>query len=835
MSKPLLIVESPTKARTISQYTSGEYEVLACVGHIKDLPRKELGIDVDNQFAIKLEVLPDRKTFIRELKQKAKVAEKVVLATDPDREGEAIADHLASEIPKANIVRVQFTEITKAGVAQGMSEAHPIDEHLVAAQKARRIIDRLVGYKISPILWNTLQKTMSFVNSPLSAGRVQSAAVKILVDRERKRATFTASEYYDLEAELATPEGETFKARLIRLNDSRLARGNDFDRETGVLSNSKVLVLSKSQAEALAEELQPGPWNIADIQEKPQVSRPRPPFTTSTLQQEAARKLRLGARQTMRLAQQLYEAGFITYMRTDSTHLSQEALSRSRSIIASQFGQDYLPKSPVQYVTKVKNAQEAHEAIRPSGTQWTAPAVVSKSLGTQAAKLYDLIWKRTLASQMTPARIKQTILLITCQNSRFEARGKVIVFPGYMRVYVEGRDDPGKAIADRELVLPSVAREDNLTCGVLTVLDHITKPPARFTEASLIKELETRGIGRPSTYASIIDTIQKREYVKNIKGTLTPTFLAVAVTQLLENHFALLVDAGFTARMENNLDAISRGEADMVPVLNSFYFGDETFPGLEPMLQTKVDIRKACTISLGTFEDMPIEVRIGNYGPYITWNEERKSVPDHIPMGDLNLKKALDILATGTEEDETLGQDPKSGEMVYLKHGPYGLYVQQGDTKKRKAIPKGTAREDVTLEYALQLLALPREVGQHPESGEPILADYGRYGPYLKHKTQNAKLTPPLSPLTITLDEALAVFSRQSRPAQELKSIGEHPETKQLIVLKEGRYGPYVTDGKVNASLPKDLDMNSITLELAVELIDKRRAAGPKKRRRRKK
>lgn len=835
MSKPLLIVESPTKARTISKYTGGEYEVIACVGHVKDLPKKELGVDVDNDFKMTLQVLPDRKSFIKELKTKAKAAPRVVLATDPDREGEAIADHLASEIPKANVERVQFTEITKAGVEAGMSQSHPIDTNLVDAQKARRIIDRLVGYKISPILWNTLQKNMSFVTTHLSAGRVQSAAVKILVDRERQRAAFTSAEYFDLDAELVTAGREQFTARLHSIDSKRLARGKDFNKETGKLAKTDVLLLTKTQAEALVEELKPGPWIVSDIEEKPQTSKPRPPFTTSTLQQEASRKLRYATRRTMRLAQRLYEAGFITYMRTDSTHLSNEALHASRSIISSQFGSDYLPASPVQYVTKVKNAQEAHEAIRPAGTSWPTVPMVTKATGAEAGRLYELIWKRTLASQMTPARLKQTIYTIDCQKCTFEARGKVIVFPGYMRVYVEGRDNPNKALLDQETLLPKVALNENLSCDALSVLDHVTKPPARYTEATIIKELEARGIGRPSTYASIIDTIQRREYVNNKKGTLIPTYLAVAVTQLLENHFAPLVDSGFTARMEDNLDAISRGEDAIVPTLKSFYFGDETFVGLEPMLKTKVDIGKACSIPMGEFEDLPIETRVGNYGPFISWNNERRSIPADLAMGDVTLEKALEILKTGGEPDAPIGNDPETGDPVFIKHGPYGHYVQLGETKTRKSIPKSKSLEDVTLDYALQLLALPREVGVHPESGEIILADYGRYGPYLKKGKTNAKLPPALDPVTVSMEEAVEIFSKQNRGPVELKTLGKHSETGETLVIKDGRYGPYITDGKVNASLPKGTDPEHFTLDEAIELINKKRAAGPKKRRRRKK
>ncbi len=835
MTKPLLIVESPTKARTISQYTGGDYDVIACVGHVKDLPKKELGVDIENDFAMTLQVLPDKKTFIKEFKSKAKSAPRVVLATDPDREGEAIADHLASEIPKANIERVQFTEITRAGVEEGMSQSHPLDSHLVDAQKARRIIDRLVGYKISPILWNTLQKNMQFVQTHLSAGRVQSAAVKILVDRERLRAVFISASYHDLDVELENKKGESFTARLISMHSKRLARGSDFDKQTGELHKKDAILLSKTQAEALAEELQPGPWIVDSVEEKPQTSKPRPPFTTSTLQQEASRKLRFGSRRTMRLAQQLYEAGFITYMRTDSTHLSDEAFSASRTIIQSQFGSDYLPKSPVQYVTKVKNAQEAHEAIRPAGSSWPTVESVSRTVNTDAGKLYDLIWKRTLASQMNPAKLKQTIYTISCQESLFEARGKVITFPGFMRVYVEGTDDPGQALLDKETLLPEVSEKETCACNDISVVAHQTKPPARFTEATIIKELEAKGIGRPSTYASIIDTIQRRDYVTNKKGTLIPTYLAVAVTQLLENHFTLLVDAGFTARMEDNLDAISRGEEAITPVMKSFYFGDDTFVGLEPMLNTKVDIGKACSIPMGEHEDLPIETRIGNYGPYISWNDERRSIPADLAMGDVTMEKALEILKSGSEPDAPIGTDPESGEPVYLKVGPYGLYVQLGDSKKRKSIPKTIEKDDVSLDYALQLLALPRELGVDPESGETILADYGRYGPYLKKGKTNAKLSPPLDPVTVTLDEAVDVFKKSTRGPVELRTLGTHPETGESLIVKDGRYGPYITDGSVNVSLPKGEDPLTISMEDAVELVNKKRAAGPKKRRRKKK
>ncbi|MEE1506738.1 MAG: type I DNA topoisomerase, partial [Candidatus Neomarinimicrobiota bacterium] len=578
--KPILVVESPSKARTISKYLDGDFEVLACVGHVKDLPKNKLNIDVHNNFKATLEVLPDRKQFIQELKSKAKTASKVILAMDPDREGEAIADHITQEIPQATIERIQFLEITKTAVKNALGQPRPLNTNLISAQMTRRIIDRLVGYSISPVLWGTLQKNMKFVKTALSAGRVQSAAVKIMVDRERKRARFKQANYFDLKAVLKTANSENFESNLFKLNDQNLATGKDFERETGQLKNQEVLLLTESQANALLEELKPGPWVVSDIKEKPRTSKPYPPFTTSTLQQEAGRKLRYTAKNTMRIAQRLYEAGFITYMRTDSTHLSGEALNAARSDIDRLYGKEYLPAKPIQYATKVKNAQEAHEAIRPAGRVFTSMDTVSGALGDDASKLYDLIWKRTMASQMMPARMKQTMLFISNQNALFRSRGNVILFPGYMRAYVEGKDDPRAKLADKETILPEVNVNDKIHCDDLSAVEHNTKPPARYTEASLVKALEAKGIGRPSTYASIIDTIIFREYVKNVKGALIPTFLSVAVTQLLENHFASLVNTEFTSRMEDSLDAIARGELDAFPFMKSFYFGNEKTIGL---------------------------------------------------------------------------------------------------------------------------------------------------------------------------------------------------------------------------------------------------------------
>lgn len=831
-TKPILIVESPSKARTIARYLSNEYEVLACVGHIKDLPKKELGVDVQHDFRPTWRVLPDRRDFIRKLKAAAKTAPEIVLATDPDREGEAIAAHLAQEVAGSQLARVQFTEITKSGIAAGMREPHPIDERLVQAQLARRIIDRLVGYKISPVLWNTLQKNMRFVKTALSAGRVQSAAIKMIVDRERLRAAFKKAAFFTLKAELATADLQTFNATLYQLDGQRLATRKDFDSATGQLAKKKLLVLSRSQAEALARELEPGPWVVGHLEEKPITSWPAPPFITSTLQQEAARKLRFSARKTMRTAQSLYEAGYITYMRTDSTHLSNEALHAARSEVEQRYGHDYLPDKPVHYASKVKNAQEAHEAIRPAGAMIIPTEEVSAALEKDAARLYDLIRKRTLACQMKPARLKQTTVTVTNQKADFQALGRTILFPGYMAAYVEGRDDQEATPAERETALPDLQMDQRLSCEQLTAEERQTLPPARFTEASLVKELEAKGIGRPSTYATILERIQQRDYIENHKGTLIPTFLAVTVVQLLENHFEALVNAEFTARLEDRLDEISRGEAQAVPFMHDFYFGAPGVVGLETLLQATVDIRRACTIPLGTADDTPVAVRIGNYGPYIQQGERRRPVPAALAPGDLSLEAALKILEKSPEEPEALGADPVSGEPIQLKEGPYGKYLQKGDSKVRKSLPKGFDPAELDLDMALALLALPRRLGVHPDSGEEIFADYGRYGPYLKTASVNHKLTPPATPLTVTLEQAVELLARTRKSSTVLKTLGTHPKTGATIVLKDGRFGPFVTDGEVNASLPKDSDPARLTLEQAAALIAKKHAAGPTRRRR---
>lgn len=835
MNKPLIIVESPAKARTIEKYLSNEFEVFACVGHIKDLPRKELAVDVDNDFAATFVAMEGKEDVIKAIKKKSTKAPEVILATDPDREGEAIAAHIAEEIVNKSVSRVQFTEITKEGIMEGMNQRHEIDKFLVNAQYTRRVIDRLVGYKLSRLLWSTLQKTMSFVKGSLSAGRVQSAALKMIVDRERLRALFKSATYYDLQAELETDTFENFNADMIRLDGKRLAASKDFDSNSGKLKKDNVLLLSSSQARALAEELQNGPWMVSSIEEKPQTSNPYAPFTTSTMQQEASRKIRFSARKTMRMAQRLYEAGFITYMRTDSIQLSNEALTGARKVIKDRYGDEFLPDKPVKYKSKVKNAQEAHEAIRPSGINFTDVKTVSAKVGSDEGKLYDLIWKRTVASQMKPAKLKRTIVDIENQNTVFRARGRVILFPGYMRAYVEGSDNPDGKLADRERFLPTMKEGQRLGCKKLTPEEHNTKPPARFTEASVIKEMEKQGIGRPSTWASIIGRIQEKEYIHNKKGSLVPTFLAVAVTQLLENHFSSLVDSQFTSKMEDELDSISRGDSDPLPFMNGFYFGNDENPGLEKMLENEIDIRKACTVLIANGSVEEIVIRVGNYGPYLEQGEERRNIPAEFSMGDISIEKALEILAKDASQTQLLGVDNESGQSIYLKEGPYGPYVQLGDSKTRKSLPRGTEKENVDLKLAIKLLSMPRLLGTHPETGDEIRVDFGRYGPYLKVGDKNVKLPHPHDPLIVTLDAAVDVIKNRNKPSSDLKTLGKHPDTGEAITLKDGRYGPYVSDGKFNASLPKDISPDDVDLETAVSLINDRRAKGPAKKRRRRK
>ena len=832
--KSLIIVESPSKIKSISNILGDNFDVISCVGHFKDLPEKELAVDVENDFATKFVVHPDKKDFIKSLKQKAKSAEKIYLATDPDREGEAIAFHLSEEVPNANIERVQFTEITRSGIEEGMQHPRELDYDLVEAQKARRIIDRLVGYKISELLRRSIQTTLSNLKKSLSAGRVQSATIKILVDRERQRMKFKDVTYFDLKANMLTKNDESFSVVLFSLSDMKLASGKDFDPETGTLKNNKVMVLSESQAKALTEELSSGSWAVIDKEEKPQNANPPPPFITSTLQQAAGQKLRFSAKRTMINAQQLYENGFITYMRTDSLQLSSEAIQAARNMIKSSFGDKYLPEKPNHYKSKVKNAQEAHEAIRPAGKTIKSAEEVERSLGKDAANLYKLIRMRTLACQMKPAKILRTIILIQNQKAVFRAVGKVIQFPGYRLAYMENQSQADKQIDDG--VLPAMEKGEELSCEKLNIESHTTKPPPRYSEPSLIKEMVNRGIGRPSTYAAIIGNIQSRDYVNYVKQKLIPSFVAVAVTQLLENHFEPLVNTDFTANLEDRLDQISRGELNLIPFMKDFYFGSNDVMGLEKMLEEKIEIREACSMKTPSLNGESPVARLGRFGPYLDAGETRRSIPHDCALGDLTEKKVQEILNTTIESlSVELGKEPESGELLYLKKGQYGPYIESSETKKRKSLPRGMEPENVDLEFAIQLIGLPKTIGTHPETGDAVTSDYGRYGPYIRCRKLTAPLKPPPTPLTVTLDEAVEALASRNKKSTVLSTLGNHPETGEELALKDGRYGPYITDGKVNASMPRTLSQESLTLEDAVELINKKRLAPKRKKKKRKK
>ena len=831
--KSLVIVESPSKIKSVSKILGKDYEVLSCVGHFKDLPRKELAVDVENNFEIKLEVHSDKKDFLKTLKQKSKTVSKIYLATDPDREGEAIAYHLSQEVPKSKIERVQFTEITTSGIEEGMKNPRTLNLDLIEAQKARRIIDRLVGYKISALLWSSIQKTLSNLKSSLSAGRVQSAAVKIIVDRERERMNFKNSTYFDLKADLKSQDSNIFSASLFTLSDIKLATSKDFDSKTGKQKNNKVILLSKTQADTLVDELSKDNWIVVNKEEKPQTSYPPPPFITSTLQQAAGNKLRFSARHTMSIAQKLYENGFITYIRTDSVNLSKEAIQSTREFIKTKFGKEYLPEKPIYYKSKVKNAQEAHEAIRPAGQSIRSDNEVKNTLGKDALNLYKMIRMRTLACQMKPAKFLRTIILIKNQKSIFRAVGKVVQFSGYRSAYKETQSKNNAKTDD--IILPPINIGDQLFCEKLNVESHTTKPPARYSEVSLIKEMVNRGIGRPSTYASIITNIQNRDYVNKVQQRLIPSFVAVAVTQLLENHFETLVNTDFSAKLEDKLDEISRGELELIPFMNDFYFGDSDVKGLEKMLEEPIDIRKACSMPISSENEFII--RLGRFGPYIDAGEEtRRSVPYDCSLGDLTEKKVKELLETPVESVSIkIGVEPNSGEMLHLKKGQYGPYIESEESKKRKSIPRGVDLESVNLSYAIELIKLPKTIGTHPETGNPVLADYGRYGPYIRCGKMTAPLKPPPTPLTVTLQEAINALTSRNKKSTDIANIGKHPETGEELILKDGRYGPYITDGKVNASLPKTISQDKISLEDAIEIINKKRAAPKRKKRKRKK
>ncbi|MGH9001252.1 MAG: type I DNA topoisomerase [Acidimicrobiia bacterium] len=865
MPKPLVIVESPAKAKTIAGFLGATYAVESSVGHIRDLPRsakevpaaykeapwaKRWGVDVDNDFKPLYVVPSEKKAQVTKLKGLLKDASEVYLATDEDREGESIAWHLLEVLsPRVPVRRMVFHEITRSAIEEAVANWRELNRKLVDAQEARRILDRLVGWDLSEVLWKK-------VMPGLSAGRVQSVATRLVVERERARMAFRSSEYWDLEGVFAPQGGEqnSFSATMVALDGKRLATGKDFDPATGNLTAAgaaNVAHLDERAARGLVERLGDSAFSVASVESKDWRQSPHPPFMTSTLQTEAGRKLRFGPSRTMSLAQRLYERGYITYMRTDSTNLSEQAVAAARTEIAERYGADHLPERPRSYQRKVKNAQEAHEAIRPAGDRFRRPEDVARESDVSAdeARLYDLIWKRCVASQMADARGLRVSVRLAARSSAaedvtFAASGKTITFGGFLRAYVEGADDPDAELEDREVRLPALAEGDPLDCSALDAAGHATSPPARYTEASLVAELESRGIGRPSTFASVVATILDRGYVWKKSTALVPSWTAFAVVGLLEQHFAHLVDYEFTARMEEALDDIARGERESVPWLHGFYFGNGV-AGLRTLVEEKapeIDARAVNTIPLGVdAEGREIVVRVGRYGPYLSRGEETAPAPADVAPDELTPEFACELLERGSEEGRVLGDDPGTGLAVTVRDGRYGPYVQLGEQEegskrkpKRASLFKSMRPDTVTLDEALVLLSLPRVVGVD-EGGAEIVASPGRFGPYLKRGDDTRSLGSEEQLLTVTTEEALALFAQPKRgrgraAPEPLAELGARPDTGAPVKLLAGRYGPYVTDGTTNASLPRGADPAACTLEKAIELLRAREEAGPARR-----
>ena len=872
----LVIVESPAKARTISRILGPGYQVEASYGHVRDLPEKaddipakvkkekwaRLGVDIENDFAPLYVVPKDKKKHLKKLKEALAKVDELLLATDEDREGESISWHVVELLkPKVPTRRIVFHEITDAAIKAALAKPRDIDSNLVRAQENRRIIDRLYGYELSPLLWKK-------VRTGLSAGRVQSVAVRLCVLRERERRRFVSSGYWDAEATFSV-DGQAFTARLARLGDRKLVTGQDFDPDTGKLTEKAEkagLLWLATEAEAQAAiAAWSEPWTVTAIEEKPFKRRPAPPFTTSSLQQEANRKLRFAARHTMSVAQRLYEGidlggervGLITYMRTDSVTLSKKALADAQRVIEERYG-DAFTDGPRQYKTKSKGAQEAHEAIRPTEVART-PESVKQHLSQDEHRLYELIWKRMVASQMAEARLRRTAVEITAPaattapaDGTFIATGKTIEFAGFLRAYVEGSDDPRADIADQEVLLPPLTEGQALGPSEVSPLGHQTSPPARYTEASLVKKLEAEGIGRPSTYATVIDTIQRRGYVAKQSNALVPTFTAHAVTQLLERHFYDYVDTEFTARMEERLDDIARGDLDWRSNLERFYFGSpEGRPGLERRIATEEPQIDYPKMELGTHPETgrPLVVRVGRYGPYVQHEGDdgekvSASLPAELAPADLDVGLAVELLAKAKKGAQLLGQHPKAGEPVYLASGRFGPYVQLGETPergskepkpKRASVPKGMEIDEVTLELAVKWLSLPRTLGTHPDSGEPVIATSGRYGPYVKCDKETRSLKDEDNVYTLTFERALELLAepksrgRRSATRTVLKEFGKLDGGKAIQLL-DGRYGPYLTDGELNASLPKGTDPKQLDLAGAAAILSER--GKPPKRRR---
>ncbi len=818
------------------------------MGHVRDLPQSaadipkdlkkeewtKIGINVEKDFE-PLYVIPKGKSkIIADLKKKLKEVDTLYLATDEDREGESISWHLMEILkPKVPIKRMVFHEITKRAIEQALEHTRDLDVRLVRAQETRRILDRLVGYTLSPLIWKKIAYG-------LSAGRVQSVALRMTVERERERMRFQKASYWDLSAQLAKGSGvEKFDARLISVESMRVATGKDFDETTGKLSAGKDLkVLDETAAKKWLEQLKKENWLVQSVEEKDSVSRPTAPFITSTLQQEANRKLGMSAKEAMRTAQSLYEEGLITYMRTDSPNLSQEAIRAAREAVQNLYGQDYLSPEPRQFSSKNKGAQEAHEAIRPAGSEFIHPR--ESGLGGKELALYELIWKRTVASQMAEAKKRSMTVKIQAGDCVFQANGSRILFPGFIRAYVEGADDPTAALDDREVNLPAMAVGDRLNLKDLAADAHETKPPARFTEASLVQAMEKAGIGRPSTYASVIGTIVDRGYVRKNGPALIPSFTGFAVTQLLETHFDQLVDLGFTSKMEESLDEIAEGSLEYLKFLKEFYLGKT---GLKQQVEDK---EKKIKPDLSRSVDMPnlktVEVRIGRFGAYIVKaganegdEEVHASIPEDVAPADLTTEQTDELISIQAKGPQPIGTDPATGEFLYCLTGRFGPYVQRGEVSelnpkpRRASVPKGIDPQLVTVEQALTLLSLPRDLGMHPTTKKMIAANTGRFGPYVVHDGEYRSLKKEDNVYTVTLERAVELLAMEKKGrggANLIRELGPHPKDQKMVAIYEGKYGPYVKYGSKNASLAKDSDPQKLTLEEGLALLA---ARSPKK------
>ncbi len=871
--KSLVIVESPAKARTISKFLGKDFTVEASIGHIRDLPQgaKELpekfksepwaylGVNVDEDFQPVYIVPADKKKQVNKLKDLLKNVDQLYLATDEDREGEAISWHLFEVLkPKVPVHRLVFHEITKEAIQNALASPRDIDEGLVKAQETRRILDRLYGFDVSQLLWKK-------VGPKLSAGRVQSVAVRLIVERERERMAFRSATYFDLQAKFATGSGSQFVADLVSYQGKRIPSGKDFDSATGKIKDPNLLLLDEPSAQKLVEALKRGDYRVLGVEVRPFTERPKPPFTTSTLQQEANRKMGFTARRTMQVAQSLYENGYITYMRTDSTSLAAEAVQAARDLVQQQYGDSFLHPTPRVYSTKVKNAQEAHEAIRPAGHPFQLPERLRSELDHDQFRLFDMIWKRTIACQMADANKERVTVTIESNGAIFQASGTTIKFEGFLRAYVEGSDDPEAELAQQEVLLPAMAQGDKVDLKTLDAKSHTTQPPARYTEASLTRTLEERGIGRPSTYASIIDTIQHREYVFKKGNALVPSWTAFAVIRLLEEHLGSFVDYDFTAQMEDYLDAISRNEHGFLDYLKEFYFAPNK--GLKPLLEHKVkeiDPRETSRFRLGkpgtqnadgvsvdfksdALDPDEVVVRVGRYGPFVEHGDRKASLPDQMPPDEVTLEKAIELLDGAAKGEEPLGLDPDTGKPIFIKNGRFGPYVQlgvtgEGEKPKNASLMKGMTPADVTLDIALKLLSLPRNLGKHPELGEDIIALDGRFGPYVKCGAETRSLPAGMWPTDVTYEEAIALLAQPKTNArggraaaakkEPLKTFEVSPVTGNPIQLLDGRYGPYVTDGETNASLPKETQPESLTFTQALDLLAARAAMGGGKKKR---